>query len=93
MPNDSHAFLGEGQQQLAVSMGDNCWSDLNSDDIAATGRIERVALLPMGTRNGNASVEILVRTKDGDLIHANTTFALWENATAMMWRWRAEPGR
>jgi hypothetical protein len=88
-PNEQ--LTGETGGLLAVGYGDLAWADLEGQTIDGNGRIERAVLLPMGTRAGNASVEILVRMPDGSLIHANTTWLLWSNATELMSAWRKNP--
>lgn len=74
--------------RLAVAYGDGQWADLGGEQIEG-GRFERAVFLPFGTRLGNPTVELLVRTRSGLLVHANTTWALWSQATDLFERWAA----
>ena len=65
---------------LVVGIGDGVWADITRP-FTFTGRIIRAALLPGGTRDGNPTVEILVELADGRLVHANTTWRLWQGMT------------
>lgn len=69
-----------GGTQIIIGVGAGVWADL-SDDVAFGGRIERAALLPNGTRDGKPTVELLIRISDGSLVHANTTWRLWQAMT------------
>jgi hypothetical protein len=66
--------------ELSVGVGDGAWADI-AEPVEFRGRIERVVLLRGGTRDGNPTVEVLIRTTDGRLVHANTTWRLWQGAT------------
>lgn len=74
---DSSAIDGT---QLIVGIGPGTWNDIEKD-IDVAGRLIRVTLLPEGTALGHPSVELLIETADGGLVHANTTWALWQGAT------------
>lgn len=65
--------------EVVIGVGDGVWADVG--EIGHRGRIERMALLPGGTRDGNPTVEVLVRLSDGSLAHANTTWRLWQATT------------
>lgn len=65
---------------IVIGIGPGVWEDMD-EDIPLVGQVERLALLPEGTIGGNPTVEILIRLSDGRLVHANTTWRLWEAAT------------
>jgi hypothetical protein len=65
---------------ILIGIGDGVWEDL-SQPVDNMGSIERIALLPFGTRDGNPTVEVLIRLFDGRLVHANTTWRLWQETT------------
>lgn len=81
------SLIGDGDngQELIAAYGGGTWPDI--DHIDYSGRVERAVLLPNGTTNGNASVEILVRLEDGRTVHANTTLCLWLSATELFKHW------
>lgn len=72
--------------RIIVGRGDGAWADV--ENIHMTGRIERVVMLPFGTTKGNPSVEMLIRTDDDTLIHANTTLALFEAMAKLFAEWK-----
>lgn len=86
MSDDRATILGAGGQQMAVGYGDGQWDDLAGQTIES-GRLERVVYLPFGTVMGNPTVEVLVRTEGGLLVHANTTWALWRSTTEVLTQW------
>jgi hypothetical protein len=76
--------------QLVIGVGPGAWDDVPQIHLA--GRIVRAAFLPGGTVKGAPTVEILVELPDGRLIHANTTWKLWEAATDVFRRFDADGG-
>lgn len=67
--------------RLIIGIGPGVWDDVDPQTPMMTARIIRAALLPGGTEAGLPTVEILCQTADGVLIHANTTWRLWQGAT------------
>lgn len=55
------------------------WTDLKRDEITP-GVIERVGVLPNGTQQGRACVELLIRLPDGRPVIAETTLRLFNMA-------------
>lgn len=55
------------------------WTDLPPD--IPFGDIERIGLLPNGTPQGRATVELVIRLADGTLVGAQTTLRLLNAAT------------
>jgi hypothetical protein len=90
MDNPKQRIVADaGETTLTLSYGEGTWGDLADTGLAlVSGRMERVAFLPFGTQQGNPTVEVLVRTRGGLLVHANTTWALWDTATTAMHEWR-----
>lgn len=72
--------MSDDQTEVVVGIGAGAWDDL-TESIDEGGRVVRAALLPVGTRDGNPTVELLIRCTDGRLIHANTTWRLWQAMT------------
>lgn len=87
MTNTNGTELGDAEQQLVVAHGEGKWNDLSRDDVALVGRVERAVLLPHGTHAGRHTVELLIRTKDGQLVHANTTYALFQGMAQQFQAW------
>lgn len=61
------------------------WTDIKPGDVANWGQdavIERAGLLPNGTAEGRATVAILVRLADGQVVLAETTLRLFLTAAA-----------
>lgn len=71
----------ENSTRLIVGVGPGSWDDIPHIDF--TGRIIRITMLPGGTRGGNPTVEVLVELADGRLVHANTTWRLWQETTGL----------
>lgn len=72
--------MEEGFMQLDIGIGEGAWEGFDGTiDLHAT--LEKVALLPVGTRAGNPSVELLLKLTDGRWVHASVTLALWHAAT------------
>ena len=83
---DNEETLGANGSQLVVAYGEGKWSDLLDVPLIG-GRLERAVLLPMGTHGARHSVELLVRTANGDLVHANTTYALFQGMAQQFQAW------
>ena len=83
---DTTAVIGTGGQQLILSYGDGGWADLAGKELVP-GRMERAAFLRFGTQKGNPTVELLVRTDSGLLVHCNTTWALFRGASQLFEHW------
>lgn len=80
--------IADVYDSINVSHGDEAWADLAADTIADTAHIERAAMLPFGTRNGSPTVNLLVRTKDGDaLVHVTVTLAAWQTMSHVFQQW------
>lgn len=75
---------------LRVDVGPGSWSDLA--EIHMAGRVVRAAFLPGGTVGGRPSIELLIELADGRLVHANTTWRLWSDATELFRRWDVANG-
>lgn len=56
------------------------WTDLHGNVEGQMASIERIGLLPAGTVEGRATVELLIRTESGHLIVAETTLRLFNLA-------------
>lgn len=78
--------LGDDFSQFAVAYGDGQWADLANEPMIGAS-IDRAVFLPFGTRQGNPTIELLVRTERGLYVHANTTWALWQAATTVFAGW------
>lgn len=60
------------------------WTDLTGK-LSTGGQIERIGVLPNGTKAERACVEVLIRTDDGRLLVAETTLRLFRfAATAVL---------
>lgn len=57
------------------------WTDIQGK-LSTGGQIERIGVLPNGTKSGHACVELLIRTDDGRLLVAETTLRLFRAAAA-----------
>jgi hypothetical protein len=55
------------------------WTDLQREDIIP-GTIERIGILPNGTQQQRACVELLIRLPDGRTVIAETTLRLFNVA-------------
>ena len=55
------------------------WSDLGARTVTH-GMVQRIGLLPNGTQNGRASVALVIRTDDGRIVVAETTWRLFNVA-------------
>lgn len=86
MTSDMNTTMGDHDQTLTVQYGERAWDDLDGEGVIG-GRVERAVLLPFGTNNGNHSVELLIRTRDGQLVHANTTYALFKGCAEVFAHW------
>lgn len=59
------------------------WTDVDPRQVTH-GRLERVGLLRDGTKEGRASVALLIRTDDGRVVVAETTWRLLHNAAQLL---------
>jgi len=64
---------------ITTNLDLNPWTDLTIDEITP-GTIERVGVLPNGTEQGRACVELLIRLPDGRVVVAETTLRLFNLA-------------
>ena len=64
---------------ITTNLEINPWTDLQREDIIP-GKLERVGVLPNGTREGRACVELLIRLPDGRVVIAETTLRLFNTA-------------
>lgn len=64
---------------VTVNLDIDPWTDLPPD--IPFGTIERIGLLPNGTKEGRATVALVVRLEDGSLVGAQTTLRLLNTAT------------
>lgn len=60
------------------------WIDLRGNLDGRMGRVTRIGLLPDGTDQHRACVELLIETEDGRLIVAETTWRLFATAFAAL---------
>lgn len=63
--------------QLTLDIERAPWTDV---DPVAIGRVARIGLLRNGTKEGKASVAIVIETDDGQQIIGETTWALLRTA-------------
>lgn len=68
---------------LPIAFGDNSSPELRGRNVKS-GKILKLACLDDGTSGGNPSVGIFIELPDGQLIFAETTYALWKMASAAM---------
>jgi len=64
---------------ITTNLDINPWVDLKRDQIIP-GTIERVGVLPNGTKQGRACVELFIRLPDGRVVVAETTLRLFSLA-------------
>ncbi len=71
--------------KLSVSLeGDGCWPDVDIDKVR-TLNLDRIALLPDGTKAGAPSVSLLLTDpQNGNQFYAQTTFKLLQAAVQAM---------
>jgi hypothetical protein len=67
---------------LDITVGAGTWNDIETESILEA-TLERITLLPEGTKKGRDSVELLFRLEDGRYVHASTTYALWQGASSI----------
>lgn len=67
---------------ISLDIEQNPWTDLRPSTPA--GALDRIGLLRHGTKDGKASVAVVVSLPDGRKVVGETTWALLRNAVAAM---------
>jgi hypothetical protein len=62
------------------------WADLNERDIIH-GAFARAAFMPNMTKAGKPTVEMLIITEDGDIVHTSLTWALFGSMAKLFTQW------
>lgn len=70
-------------ESLPIAFGDNSSPELRGRE-TVQGRIIKLACLDDGTVQGNPTVGFFIELPDGQLVFTETTYALWQMASAAM---------